>query len=141
MISDAPAKGGELTVMADPRITKCGKWLRRTKLDELPQFINVLIGAMSLVGPRPEVPRYVAKYPPEMRHIVLSVRPGITDMASIKFRNESALLSNSSDPEATYLEEILPIKLGYYVDYVHKRSIVLDVKILYWTVLAVFGEK
>ena len=95
---------------ADDRITRAGTFLRKYKLDELPQFINVVCGDMSIVGPRPEVPRFVALYPAHLRELVLSVRPGITDQASIEFRDENALLGTSSNPEATYVEQIMPIK-------------------------------
>ena len=104
----AEAAGLPLTVGDDTRITQAGAWLRRSKVDELPQLVNVLWGDMSLVGPRPEVPRYVALYPADLRETVLSVRPGITDLASLAYRNESALLAHSADPERTYAEEILP---------------------------------
>ena len=94
---------------------------------------------MSLVGPRPEVPRYVAQYPAEVREAVLSVRPGITDWASIEFKDENAILGKAVDPERSYIETILPIKLGYYVRYVHERSFGMDLKIIFSTILAIFG--
>lgn len=115
----ADAQGGPITVGADPRITRVGAWLRRHKLDELAQLIDVLQGTMSLVGPRPEVPRYVAMYPPALRDKLLSVRPGITDLASIAFRRESELLAAAADPERAYVEQVLPEKLrlaALYVD-------------------------
>ena len=139
MHTGAEAVGPQITVGQDARITRAGTWLRRSKLDELPQFLNVLRGDMSVVGPRPEVPRYVAQYPAEMRQSVLSVRPGITDLASIAFRNESELLACSPDPERTYVEEILPTKLRYATQYVHTHSLWLDLQIIAWTVLAVLG--
>lgn len=132
-MSHAGASGAvfrEITVGADPRITRAGAFLRRTKLDELPQLLNVLLGEMSLVGPRPEVPRYVERYPPDARREVLSVRPGITDEASIEFRNESELLARSSDPELTYVEEILPRKLEHHRQYIRSRSLAGDVGII-----------
>lgn len=135
----AEAAGLPLTVGADARITRAGAWLRRSKVDELPQLVNVLCGDMSLVGPRPEVPRYVALYPADLRETVLSVRPGITDLASIAYRCENALLARSDDPERTYAEEILPVKLQYASQYVERRSLWLDVKILVHTALAVLG--
>ena len=95
---NAEAAGLQITVGQDPRITRAGSWLRRSKLDELPQLLNVLRGEMSMVGPRPEVPRYVALYPTDVREAVLSVRPGITDLASLAFRDESTLLAQSPDP-------------------------------------------
>lgn len=128
--------GPLLTVGDDARITRAGRFLRRHKLDELPQLINVLRGDMSLVGPRPEVPRYVACYPPDVRTLVLSVRPGLTDWASIYYRDESAILAKSSDPERTYLDAILPAKLAYYVRYVRERSFWTDLRILYSTLSA-----
>lgn len=131
-------KNQQLTVGNDVRITRAGYLLRRYKIDELPQLINVLFGAMSLVGPRPEVPRYVKYYPADIRKIVLSVPPGITDWASIKYKEENSILGNSSDPEKTYIEEILPIKLKFYIAYVSKRNMWMDLKIISATIFAVF---
>jgi lipopolysaccharide/colanic/teichoic acid biosynthesis glycosyltransferase len=131
-----PAASAQLTVGRDRRITRAGQFLRHYKLDELPQLINVLQGAMSLVGPRPEVPRYVACYPPELRAIVLSVAPGITDWASILYREESAILGRAADPERTYVETILPAKLDYYVRYVRERSFWIDLRIIFSTLAA-----
>ena len=139
MRHDPAGSGLQITVGADRRITRVGQFLRGSKLDELPQLIDVWLGTMSLVGPRPEVPRYVAQYPAEMRQSVLSVRPGITDLASIAFRNESELLACSPDPERTYVEQILPTKLRYATQYVHTHSLWLDLQIIAWTVLAVLG--
>ena len=139
MQTGAEAMGPQITVGEDARITRAGAWLRRSKVDELPQFINVLRGDMSVVGPRPEVPRYVAQYPADVRETVLSVRPGITDLASIEFRDESALLARSSDPERTYVEQILPAKLRHAQEYVRTRSLWLDLRIIARTVLAVLG--
>lgn len=141
MQTDAETAGLPLTVGADARITRAGAWLRRSKVDELPQFLNVLRGDMSVVGPRPEVPRYVAQYPADMRQTVLSVRPGITDLASIAFRNENELLACSTDPERTYVEQILPTKLRYAQQYVRTRSLWLDLRIIAWTVQAVLGMR
>ena len=135
----ADIKGLQLTVGGDGRITRAGVWLRRSKVDELPQFFNVLRGDMSVVGPRPEVPRYVAQYPAHMRSVVLSVRPGITDLASIAFRNESDVLARSEDPEHTYLEQILPLKLRWAQHYVRTRNLWLDLRIIAWTAMAVLG--
>jgi lipopolysaccharide/colanic/teichoic acid biosynthesis glycosyltransferase len=125
--------GPQVTAASDPRITRIGRWLRRTKLDELPQLIDVLKGDMSLVGPRPEVPRYMAMYSEDVRRRILSVRPGITDRAAIEFRDEERLLATSDDPEATYVERVMPIKQRYYLDYVEHRSVVGDVRILFDT--------
>ena len=136
---NAEAAGLQITVGQDPRITSAGRWLRHSKLDELPQLLNVLRGEMSMVGPRPEVPRYVALYPADQRATVLSVRPGITDLASLAFRDESTLLARSADPERTYVEEILPIKLRHACDYVVRRSLWLDLRILALTALVLLG--
>ena len=126
----------QITVGADPRITRAGAWLRRYKIDEFPQFFNVLLGQMSVVGPRPEVPRYVAMYPETMREIVLSVRPGITDLASIEYRDESELLASSADPERTYVEQVMPVKLAFYERYVRERTFLGDMAII-WRSMAV----
>ena len=134
MIGVGAAGGRALTVGADPRITRAGSVLRRYKLDELPQLIDVWKGDMSLVGPRPEVPKYVAHYPPQIRDIVLSVPPGITDDASIEFSNESELLAAAADPERTYIEQILPRKLDLYVRYVRGRTLLGDMRIVLRTV-------
>lgn len=133
----APAATIELTVGHDSRITRAGAFLRHYKLDELPQLLNVLEGTMSLVGPRPEVPRYVACYPPEVRAIVLSVCPGITDWASILYREESDILGRAADPERAYVETILPAKLEYYVRYVRERSFWIDLQIIFRTLSAI----
>jgi lipopolysaccharide/colanic/teichoic acid biosynthesis glycosyltransferase len=130
----------QITVRNDSRITRAGRCLRAYKVDELPQFLNVLAGDMSIVGPRPEVPKYVGLYPEELRTLVFSVRPGITDLASIRFRNESELLSRSKDPEATYTQEILPAKLDLCVEYVRRRDFWLDVKIILRTITAVLSR-
>lgn len=139
MAPGAEAVGPQITVGLDHRITRAGAFLRRTKVDELPQLLNVLRGDMSIVGPRPEVPRYVALYPPAVRDVVLSVRPGITDLASLAFRDESTLLGQSADPETTYVEHILPIKLRYCTDYVQNQSLWLDLQIITRTVWVLLG--
>jgi len=125
---DAP-----LTVGVDRRITQAGRFLRRHKLDEFPQLFNVIAGTMSLVGPRPEVARYVECYPPEVRAVVLSLAPGITDWASIYYKEENSLLSRSVNPEAAYLENILPSKLKYNMRYVNERTFWNDVRIIFTT--------
>jgi lipopolysaccharide/colanic/teichoic acid biosynthesis glycosyltransferase len=130
MREDAPALGPQITVGADPRITRAGRFLRRHKLDELPQLIDVFAGTMSLVGPRPEVPRYVAMYPAALRDKVLSVRPGITDPASIEYHDESALLAASSDPERVYVEQVMPAKLRFAAAYVEQRSMLGDLRLI-----------
>ncbi|MBK9684460.1 MAG: sugar transferase [Betaproteobacteria bacterium] len=126
--------GPLLTAAADARITRAGAFLRRTRIDELPQFIDVLQGSMSLVGPRPEVPRYVAKYPPALRERVLAVRPGITDPASLAFIDEASLLQRAADPENEYVERILPRKLQVAADYADRASLRTDVAVLWRTV-------
>lgn len=131
-----PDDGRQLTVGRDPRITRAGRFLRSSKLDELPQLINVLQGTMSLVGPRPEVPRYVDCYPPAARAAVLSVAPGITDLASILYKEESEILGRAADPERAYVETILPVKLEYYQRYVRERSFWLDLCIIFRTLAA-----
>jgi len=130
MVHDPAQHGPQITVGDDPRITRAGRLLRHYKLDELPQLVDVLRGAMSLVGPRPEVPRYVALYPPALRDKVLSVRPGITDLASIQFRDENALLSKSADPEREYAEVVLPAKLRYAAEYVDHATLATDLRLL-----------
>lgn len=137
MRHEPATEGALVTSSNDGRITSAGRWLRRSKLDELPQLFNVLAGEMSLVGPRPEVPKYVALYPPALRELVLSVRPGITDEAAIEFRDEGELLAGSPDPDQLYREEILPRKLARYADYARSHTIVGDLGILWRTLLAV----
>jgi len=122
--------GPAITVGADPRITRAGAFLRRHKLDELPQLIDVLRGDMSLVGPRPELPRYVAGYPPALRDKVLSVRPGITDVASIEFRNEAELLARAADPDREYREVVLPAKLRLAAAYVDGATLASDLRVI-----------
>ena len=138
MQADAEDVGPQITAGSDARITRSGKFLRKYKIDEFPQFINVLSGAMSVVGPRPEVPRYVALYPMELRELVLSVRPGITDQASIECKDESDILARAEDPEKAYVEKILPIKLRYYADYARHRSLWADFLIVVATFGAIF---
>jgi lipopolysaccharide/colanic/teichoic acid biosynthesis glycosyltransferase len=132
MVVDAETMGGSSTPDDDPRITIIGKTLRKYKLDELPQFINVLRGEMSLVGPRPQVPWAVALYNDEEK-LLLSVRPGITDYASIKYRNESDILKGSNNPDKDYLEIIAPKKIRLGLKYVKKHSVWVDMKILFMT--------
>ena len=128
--------GPLITVAGDARVTRAGRWLRRTKLDELPQLLDVIRGDMSLVGPRPEVPRYMALYPDEARRLILSVRPGVTDRATIEFRDEERLLAAAADPERAYVEQVMPIKQRYYLDYVAQRSLAGDLRILWDTARA-----
>ena len=128
-------KAGQITVgERDPRITGIGHFLRRYKLDELPQLINILKGDMSVVGPRPEVPKYVALYTADQRR-VLEVRPGLTSLASIEYINENELLGRSTDPDRTYVEEIMPAKLALDLHYVNERDLLLDLKIILRTAM------
>ena len=137
MVLDAEKKGKQITVGADSRITTVGEFLRKYKLDELPQLIDVLVGNMSLVGPRPEVPKYIDYYSDDEKHDVLSVKPGITDNASIEFRDESELLASSKDPEASYINEVLPKKIALYRKYVRERSFFGDVVIIFKTIFLI----
>lgn len=136
MCRDAEAKGRQITVGEDPRITPSGRFLRKYKLDELPQLLNVVSGEMSLVGPRPEVPRYVALYPEDVREQVLSVPPGITDYASIEYRDENAILGKAADPDRAYIEEVMPVKLAYYRRYVAERTVWVDFMLILRTFAA-----
>ncbi len=132
-----PSTGGrEVTAATDTRITAIGRRLRKYKLDELPQLLNVLRGEMSLVGPRPEVPHYVAYYPEQMRDLLLSVPPGITDLASVTFYNEEKLLGAvQGDVEAYYIKEVLPLKLKLASEYVTRRCLLFDINLLLKTVM------
>jgi lipopolysaccharide/colanic/teichoic acid biosynthesis glycosyltransferase len=132
MVADAPARGPAVTVGADPRITRTGAWLRKSKLDELPQLLDVLAGDMSIVGPRPEVPQYVALYPADLRERVLAVRPGITDPVSLRFADEGALLARAPDPEREYREVIMPAKLREAAAYAARATL--------WSDLGVIGR-
>lgn len=141
MIVDAEIKGLQVTVRKDPRITRVGNFLRQYKLDELPQLFDVFIGKMSLVGPRPEVPKYIVNYSPEIRDIVFSVKPGITDNASILYYSENDLLTMSNNPEKVYLEEILPKKLQSYVDYVKHQTFWGDIEIILKTLMLLIKKR
>ena len=121
----------------DPRVTRSGFWLRKTKLDELPQLFNVLVGDMSLVGPRPEVPKSVALYTPEQREI-LSVRPGITDAASVEMRNEAELMAQQADPEAYYVNVQIPMKIKLAKEYIAQQSFLSDLKLIVRTIGVMF---
>jgi lipopolysaccharide/colanic/teichoic acid biosynthesis glycosyltransferase len=132
---DVSRNGGALTVRADKRVTRFGRFLRRSKLDELPQLINVLAGDMSLVGPRPEVVPFIMHYTPAQRAIMLSVKPGITDHAAILFRDESALLDCDRDPIEVYRREIMPIKFRYYARYIRRITLLNDLRIILATVI------
>ena len=133
MVADAPKRGPALTVGDDARVTRVGGWLRRARLDELPQLLDVLAGHMSLVGPRPELPQYVAHYPPALRERVLSVRPGITDPSSLSFLDEAEQLARAADPEREYIESILPRKLQCAADYAAHADLRSDLRVLWRT--------
>jgi len=124
---------GRLTIGNDSRITKSGEFLRKYKIDELPQLIDVFIGKMSLVGPRPEVREFIEEYPLEIKDKILSIRPGITDMASIRMVNENDILGKYKDPRQAYIDIVLPIKQKHYLDYVNNHNIWLDLKIIFLT--------
>ncbi|WP_415008890.1 sugar transferase [Cycloclasticus pugetii] len=127
-------KSGRLTIGCDERITKSGAFLRKFKLDELPQLIDVFLGEMSLVGPRPEVKEFIDEYPADVRDKVLSIRPGITDLASIEMVDESNILGQYEDPRQAYIDVILPIKQKHYIEYVENQSLWLDLKIIFLTI-------
>ena len=134
-------KGSLVTIGGhDPRITRSGYFIRKFKLDELPQLINVFIGEMSLVGPRPEVRHYVNYWTPEQMH-VLDVRPGITDPASIKFRNENELMEQAEDPEKYYIEVIMQEKIRLYLEYVEKHSFFYDLSLIFKTFKVIVTER
>jgi lipopolysaccharide/colanic/teichoic acid biosynthesis glycosyltransferase len=130
---DAQALGPQVTVGVDARITRVGHVLRHYRLDELPQFLDVLRGCMSLVGPRPEVPRYVAHYPADLKARILAVRPGITDPASLAHIDEAQLLAQAVDPEQAYVEQVLPRKLALQADYAARASVWSDLAVLWQT--------
>ena len=129
---------GKLTVGNDNRISKPGKWIRKFKIDELPQFINVLKGEMSVVGPRPEVEKYILLYNDEQKKI-FRVKPGITDYASIAYFNENKLLGESNDPEKTYVEKIMPDKLKLNLKYIEEQSLLVDIKVIFKTILKIIN--
>jgi lipopolysaccharide/colanic/teichoic acid biosynthesis glycosyltransferase len=140
MIHDVQRRGGLITFANDPRVTRIGRILRKTKADELPQLINVLKGEMSLVGPRPEVPRYVQAFQKEYEEI-LRVRPGMTDLASLKYRNEEAMLGQSDDPEEEYLKRVLPDKIQLAKDYLQRSSFLFDLSLIFKTLSKLFIHK
>ena len=129
MVQDAEKKGMQITVGKDNRITKSGHFLRKTKLDELTQLINILTGNMSFVGPRPEIPKYVAMYDENQKDILM-LKPGITDLASIEYRDENTLLAKSDNPEETYIKEILPRKIELNIKYIKNMSIIHDIELI-----------
>jgi lipopolysaccharide/colanic/teichoic acid biosynthesis glycosyltransferase len=134
MRADPAAAGPSITRQSDPRITRVGRVLRRSKLDELPQLWNVLVGDMSLVGPRPELPRYVALYTADQRRVLAS-RPGLTDLATLEFRDEERLLESAEDPEQFYVQHCIPRKLELSLEYASQATIWTDTKLLARTVL------
>ncbi len=139
MRKDADKTGPLITVGADARVTRIGKFLRKYKIDEFPQLLNIIKGDMSIVGPRPEVRKYVELYNEQQRQ-VLSVRPGLTDYASIEYISENELLSKSSDPEKTYIEEIMPQKLALNLKYIENQSIKEDTKIIFKTFTSILKK-
>ena len=139
MVVDADKKGLAITVGRDNRITRMGAFLRKTKLDELAQLINVFTGEMSFVGPRPEVPKYVNMYTPYQRQVLL-VRPGITDYASIAYRNENDLLAGAEDPEKMYIDVIMPDKIELNMKYLHEISPLADIRLILSTIIAVIRD-
>ena len=136
MVINADKIGGPSTSDDDPRITRIGRWLRKYKLDELPQLINVMKGDMSIVGPRPEVKRYTDLFTEEEK-IILSIRPGITDWASIWNADEGAILAGAEDSEQAYMELIRPTKLKLQMKYVRERSFLVDIKIIFLTIMVI----
>lgn len=134
MVSDAEKLGKQITVGNDSRITKVGAFLRKFKIDELPQLFNVFTGDMSLVGPRPEVPKYVALYTNEQRK-VLSIRPGITDMASLRYKDENDILGKVDNPEEHYINVIMQDKLSLNLEYIEKSNIIFDISLILKTII------
>ncbi|MGE5219475.1 MAG: sugar transferase [Chloroflexota bacterium] len=134
MVVNAEQIGAAITCRNDPRITRIGYWLRKTKIDELPQLVNVLKGEMSLVGPRPEVPEFVQLFRKDFE-VILTARPGITDLASITYHDEAALLDESRDARNTYVTRILPDKIGLAKEYLHRSSFFFDFALILKTLL------
>lgn len=138
MVLNADKIGGPSTSGDDPRLTKIGKTIRKYQLDELPQFINILLGHMSFVGPRPEVPSEIQTYEPEIKKTILSVRPGLTDLATLQNLHEEEILRGSKDPHETYREKIKPEKIRLGLEYIKNRSFLFDIKIIIKTLLSAF---
>jgi lipopolysaccharide/colanic/teichoic acid biosynthesis glycosyltransferase len=136
MVQDAPSKGGAITFRNDPRITGVGKWLRRTKIDELPQLLNIMKGQMSFVGPRPEVRKYVDLFRQDFDEI-LQVRPGLTDLASLRYRDEAELLGSFENPEEAYRQQILPDKIRLAKEYLRQSSMLFDMALIFRTFLKI----
>ena len=139
MVLDADKKGSGVTLENDPRITKAGKWLRKYRLDEIPQIFNILKGELSFVGVRPESVKYVKKYTPKM-YATLLLPAGVTSLTSILYKDESKLLKNSENPDETYIREILPNKMKYNLEYIEKFGFWYDIKIMFKTVIAVIKK-
>jgi len=139
MVQDSSTRGKSITVGDDPRITRVGWFLRKTKIDELPQLINVLRGEMTFVGPRPEVPQYVELFRNDYEEI-LKIRPGITDLASIKYRDEATLLGRCENPEEEYVTRVLPDKINLGKEYVRQSSVFFDLTLIFKTFLRLFDR-
>lgn len=139
MVANTEKLGG-LTIGQDKRITKAGRFLRKYKLDELPQLIDVFIGNMSLVGPRPEIPEFMNLYSDNDRVKILSVKPGITDKASIEMVDENEILGKYDDPRQAYIDIIMPMKAKYYINYVDNNSIWVDIKLIFQTILKILNR-
>ncbi|HXU13655.1 MAG TPA: sugar transferase [Terriglobales bacterium] len=134
MVADAPQRGGPLTTGGDSRVTRVGAVLRKLKIDELPQLVNVLKGDMSVVGPRPEVPEYVDRFQPDYE-VILQIRPGITDLASLKYADEAGLLSNFENPQEAYIRQVLPDKIRLAREYLRRSSLIFDIHVILKTLL------
>lgn len=139
MVAGAPELGPKITAGGDRRVTRVGGFLRKTKLDELPQLLNVLKGDMSFVGPRPEMPEYVEAFRKDYEEI-LAVKPGITDYAAIEFSDEESVLGNYPDPEEGYMKEVLPAKIGLYRKYLREQSLLNDMRLILKTLLRMAGK-
>ncbi len=139
MVENAESLGSQVTTGEDPRITKCGRWLRKFRIDEVPQLFNILKGELSFVGVRPEVPKYVNKYTPEM-FATLLLPAGVTSMTSIMYKDESKLLEGAENPDKTYVEEILPEKMKYNLEYIKNFNFWYDIKVMVKTVFAVIKK-
>lgn len=139
MVEDAEKIGTQVTTGDDPRITKCGKWLRKYRIDELPQIFNIIRGELSFVGPRPEVQKYVLQYTDEMLATLL-IPAGVTSLASIIYKDESKMLENANNPDEVYVKEVLPQKMKYNIEYIEKMSIAYDIKIILKTICAVLKK-
>ena len=137
MVEDSSTRFKSITVGDDPRITRVGRFLRKSKIDELPQLFNVLKGDMSLVGPRPEVPEFVNLFRSEFEEI-LAVRPGITDLASLKYRDEASILGQSETPEDEYVRRVLPDKIKLAKEYIQRSSLLFDLSVICRTVFKIF---